>query len=545
MPRATRSTKVPVVDDAKSDRDQNSRTILVVDDNSDDRELCVRALKKLSACNYEILEASAGEEAFNIINKSTPHCVLLDYSLPGKNGVELLKMFQREYPFLPIIMMTGQGNEAIAVNAIKEGASQYLIKSEITSDVLQSNIQLAIEQKSLERQMAEKDEALKKSQRELQKSQEFLNLIFDLNPDFLFIKDKDLKLVKVNKAFRALYPDAMQDNIIGATTVENYSEEEAEKFLAQDRIAFEKGNSDTIESIHFPRGEERTLHTQKIRFENSEGEPFILSLGRDVTDEQKLIYQLTSSNEELERFAFVASHDLQEPLRMVRNFTQLLDRRYSDKLDDQGKKYMEIISSSAIRLEQLVRDLLSYSQLTEESGACETVNVEEVLDYIKSNLQENISQKHAVINSDPLPTLYANPVRLSRVMQNLVGNAIKYQEAGNVPEIDIRAKEEDGRWLFSVRDNGIGMKQEYFEKIFQPFKRLHGSKEYPGSGMGLAICRKLVENMGGEMWVESEPGKGSTFFFTLPKIENEETKIKSKDVGNEKIQWEASRDIND
>ena len=212
-------------------------------------------------------------------------------------------------------------------------------------------------------------------------------MLWENNPDLIFVKDNQYRIVQANKAFLDVYQKDMRNKIIGYTTLEAYDEKEAQAFLEYDRIAFEEGYSETIEKVQFPDGQIRELYTRKIRFENPKGEPFILGISRDITEREALIEKLTASNEELERFAYVASHDLQEPLRMVRNFTQLIKQRYGDKLDDDGKKYIDISMNSATRMQELIDDLLEYARIGEDTEKHETIKVENILKYTITNLQ--------------------------------------------------------------------------------------------------------------------------------------------------------------
>ncbi|MGB0720278.1 MAG: sensor histidine kinase, partial [Bdellovibrionales bacterium] len=237
---------------------------------------------------------------------------------------------------------------------------------------------------------------------------------------------------------------------------------------------------------------------------------------RDITERKKSEEEILRSNTELERFAYVASHDLQEPLRMVTNFTGLLERQYGDKLDDTAKEYIRYAYDGGRRMQELVNDLLEYARLGQEAESVKSVNLNGLMILVKENLKESIDASGAVIDYDELPIVSATPVRLLRVMQNLIGNAMKYQAPDAKPHITISAKEDNGIWEIALRDNGIGMKPEYCEKIFEPFKRLHAKHEYSGTGMGLSICRKIIEGFDGTIWATSNEGDGSTFYFTIP-----------------------------
>ncbi|PIR37203.1 MAG: hypothetical protein COV35_10610 [Alphaproteobacteria bacterium CG11_big_fil_rev_8_21_14_0_20_39_49] len=370
-------------------------------------------------------------------------------------------------------------------------------------------------QKKAEKRIRNSVEALKESQA-------FLKLIMDNNPDLVFVKDKDFKMVEANLACRSVYPKEMQDKIIGYTTIEEYSPKEAEAFLEMDKKAFKKGYSETFETIRFPDGKKRTLYTQKIRFKARNGEKFILGIGRDVTERESLIQSLTDSNEELERFAYLASHDLQEPLRMVVNFTELLESEYSSKLPKEAREYLRFASSAGHRMQIMVNDLLEYSRVGQEAERLVNVDFNLSLEDAKENLMESIKQHNAEITNDKLPVIKANPIRITRLFQNIIGNAIKYTDDNKKPKIHITAIQKNNSWLFSITDNGIGMNGQYLEKIFIPFKRLHSYNDYKGTGVGLSICKKIVENLGGKIWVESRLGQGSTFFFTIPKSSKKE-----------------------
>ena len=237
---------------------------------------------------------------------------------------------------------------------------------------------------------------------------------------------------------------------------------------------------------------------------------------------EQLVQQLARSNEDLERFAYIASHDLQEPLRMVRSFTGLLEEQYADKLDDTAKKYIGFAYSSAGRMQELINDLLEYSRIGTDAERYEDMHLDDILSDVLENLQERIVESKAEISSDDLPTVHGNPVRMTRLLQNLIGNAIKYQPEDENPKIHVYSAEKDDLWLISVSDNGIGIEEKYSQKIFEPFERLHGKSEYSGTGMGLAICKRIVEDFGGTIWVTSGQGlgkdnRGVTFSFTIPK----------------------------
>jgi PAS domain S-box-containing protein len=226
--------------------------------------------------------------------------------------------------------------------------------------------------------------------------------------------------------------------------------------------------------------------------------------------------ELAWSNRELEQFAYVASHDLQEPLRMVTSYVQLLAKRYQGKLDSNADDFMNFAVEGAMRMWNLIKDLLAYSRVGTRGHSFEPINCETILQAALANLKVTIEESGAVVTHDSLPTVMADSSQLVQLFQNLIGNAIKFV-GKDPPRVHVSARGSGNGWTFSVRDNGIGIAPEFAERIFIIFQRLHGRQQYPGTGIGLAVCKKIVERHGGRIWVESELGKGATFYFTLPK----------------------------
>jgi PAS domain S-box-containing protein len=236
----------------------------------------------------------------------------------------------------------------------------------------------------------------------------------------------------------------------------------------------------------------------------------------DIDDQKSVQEDLRRANENLEQFAFSASHDLQEPLRSVKIYSELLAKRYGETLDGEALKFVRYLRNGASRMEALIRDLLTYTQVTRPQKLGEVTDANRALRFALANLTDAIAEAGAVIEAAPLPSLPVHEMHLQQLFQNLVGNAVKYRSADRPAIVRLAAERQNGQWTFAVSDNGIGIDPNYKENIFGLFKRLHSSDEYSGTGIGLAICQRIVDQYQGRIWVDSEPGRGSTFRFTLP-----------------------------
>jgi light-regulated signal transduction histidine kinase (bacteriophytochrome) len=228
----------------------------------------------------------------------------------------------------------------------------------------------------------------------------------------------------------------------------------------------------------------------------------------------KMNEELLRSNKALEQFAYVASHDLQEPLRTVSSFTQLLSKKYNNVLDDNAREYIQYIVEGAERMYEMINALLAYSKVQTQGKEFRIVDMNLIMDLVMKNLSVQIKNRGASVTYDRLPGLLADESQMVQLLQNLVSNGVKF--GSQLPEVHISCKDEPGFHIFSVSDNGTGIEPQYFERIFKIFQRLVPKNEVEGTGIGLAICKNIVERHGGKIWVESEPGKGSIFYFSIP-----------------------------
>ena len=282
-------------------------------------------------------------------------------------------------------------------------------------------------------------------------------------------------------------------------------------------LAAEQGCSTDIRWHLRKDGTELFAHGFMTPIRGSDGA--LLGYSKILSDETKnkqLEDSLTESNMALEQFAYVASHDLQEPLRTVGAYAQLLARDYKDKLDDAARGFLDLIVNGAQRMSALVDNLLTFARVQTEIDRPSSYSLDQDLETALTQLHQLIEETQAMVTHDPLPTMQADQGQMVRLFQNLVGNALKYRKADMAPAIHVSAEQKNSAWVITVQDNGIGFDPKYAQDIFSPFKRLHGQQEYSGTGIGLAICRRIVERHGGHIWADSKPGQGASFHFALP-----------------------------
>jgi PAS domain S-box-containing protein len=380
------------------------------------------------------------------------------------------------------------------------------------------------------------DSKRKQAEEALAKEQSLVETLMEAFPDHIYFKDRESRFIRVNKAMAAVFKLQDPADAIGKTDFDFFLPEHARQAFEDEKQIMRTGESlvGREEKETWPDGSVTWASTTKLPLRDASGTIIgTFGLSRDITDrkaaEQALAVktqELVRSNSELEHFAYAASHDLQEPLRMVASYLQLLVRRCESQLTPEGKEFIGFAVDGAKRMQALINDLLLYSRVSRQAQPLVPVNCDEVLSRALANLRVTIQDNGAKVTHTPMPKVVGDATQLTQMFQNLIGNAIKFRSE-TPPVIHIGAEYKKttplngivGEWLFSVSDNGIGIEKQYFDRIFLIFQRLHTREKYPGTGIGLAICSRIAERHSGRIWVESTPGKGSIFFFTIAQPE--------------------------
>jgi PAS domain S-box-containing protein len=318
----------------------------------------------------------------------------------------------------------------------------------------------------------------------------------------------DWRYVDVNRAYEQAF-GMSREEILGTSVMQLIGPEVMNEYLPIIRALRADKKPATHQNHYAP------LDLEVLSFFAPVSDDEFIVSSLDITELERFKDDLARSNAELHQFAYVASHDLKEPLRMVTNYLALLEKRSAGCLDDKAKEFLNFALDGATRMTSMIEDLLAYSRLEVMEASFAPADVEEALDTVLMDLKVSIEESGASITHDPMPTVMADKVQLIQVLENLIGNAIKYRDVA-APKIHVSARRDGKVWTFTVEDNGIGIDMQQKDKLFNMFHRLHTRDEYEGTGMGLAIAKKIVERHGGRIWFASEPGKGTTFYFTIP-----------------------------
>ncbi len=487
--------------------------VLVADDNADMREHVSRIL----GADYDLILAVDGAEALSLIKQQQPDLILTDVMMPNLDGFGLLRALRSDPATntLPIIFLSARAGDEACVEGLESGADDYLIKP-FTAKELKARVGAHVDMARLRRQATQA----------LRLSEDRYRTLFHACPTAVYSCETSGVILDFNPCAAELWgrepkPGDTDERFCGSFKL--YRPDGT--FMPHDQCPMAEVLSGTIPEardmevrIERPDGSWVTVVVNIRVLKNERGEiTGAINCFVDVTERQRVQAALRGLNEDLKHFSYAASHDLQEPLRMVTIYTQLLARDYKGKLDENADQYIAYAVEGAHRMEMLLKGLRDYWAVNEETvqrnvlSDCNRV-LEKALGYLNVGIRESA----AVITHDPLPTVMAEAIPLVLLFKNLVGNAMKYTRPGEPPRIHISAQSSASAWTFFVQDHGIGIENEHLGEIFAPFKRLNAAAEYPGSGLGLAICQRIVKRYKGRIWVESTYGQGSTFHFTIP-----------------------------
>jgi len=495
------------------------------------------ALENLLDTNErQILKAGSGKEALQITLNNPIDLIILDVQMPGMDGFEVAQILKsnKRTNDIPIIFATAVSKEhQFVIKGYEEGAVDYLYKP-LDPEIVQAKVAVLLKMQLQKKELIHKNNELQKSALLINNSADIIGTVDaatltfeEINNAFTSIlgyhpaeaRGKAIPFFLTNESNELLQHLALQQKEQLSFETSVYCKDKSVKWLDW-KIVIKDGrwfvNARDITEI-------KKVHEQ-IRQLNRDLERRVEEKTREVFEKEKeyrLVLEkraaeLQASNVELERFAFIASHDLQEPLRTITGFLSMLQAKTKAVLNEDTKEYIRFAVEGAERMRRLIQALLEYSRLDMKNGKMTVVDCNKVVASLHDVFHLRIKETNAQLHIGPLPKVLATELHLQQLLQNLVGNALKYQDQ-NRPVVEVGCIDIGDMWRFYVKDNGIGIESEYHKKIFIIFQQLHDKTKYSGTGIGLAICKKIVEKYGGRIEVESEVGKGSTFYFTLPK----------------------------
>ncbi len=496
--------------------------ILIVEDSS---TAAYETRAKLRNYGFDVLATRTLEQIGGLSREPGLDAILLDLSQPDCSGMDLLHELRRLAGDLPIVVYSVHNDQALALEFVRRGAQDYLIKGIASADSLGRCLEYAIERNRVEHAQRVTEMRMK--------------VVLEHSYDAFITMDSHWRITEWNIPAERTF-GWKREEVLGQSLSCIIPHHLRKHFLNSINSYFVTAEGNflkTSTAIVAQHRSGRTFPAEFGIFRIDRGVEFLFcAFVRDMTELKKsneelerLVHERTEkliqSNEELRQFAKVASHDLQEPLRAVQGFANLLAEATEGKLDKDCSEFIDFIIDGVHRMKQLIQSILIHSQMTSAAQINEDTNCNSVIDEVLTDLRPMIDETQTSLEIDVLPRVAVERSQMVQLFQNLISNSIKYRGAG-APSIAIAAERSIDQWLFSVRDNGIGIEPQYADKVFDMFSRLHSKGRYPGTGIGLAICKRIVTSHGGNIWVESNPGQGCIFMFTLPAVtEGRKTKM--------------------
>jgi PAS domain S-box-containing protein len=508
--------------------DATIKRVLLVEDDPGFARLLREMFKEQGSPDTELIHAESIAGAETHLAGRPFDIILLDPGLPDSQGIDSVRRAVAAAPQVPLVVLTGRDDESLALLALQAGAVDYLIKGQIDTRGLMRFLRYAVERNTMEDALfAEKERALVT-----------LNSIGDA----VACTDSAGNLTLLNVVAQELTGWSWEDaagrpmaeviQILDGTTREAIPDPSA-MAVRRDAKSQLPANSILIRRDGFEIPVEESVATIHDRADQPAGAVIVIrdvSAARSSQQQLRVVSdELERSNRELQDFATIASHDLQEPLRKIRAFGDRLAEHSAGVLDEEASDYLRRMTNAAGRMQTLIKDLLQYSQVTLRPEPARPVDLGQVVTEVLTDLEERIVASSGKVHVGHLPTILGNPFQMRQLFQNLIANALKFHPEGVAPDVhvavvargDLRAPkgraDREPVWEISVRDNGIGFEEKHVERIFAPFQRLHGRQAYEGTGMGLAICRRIAAQHGGGITAHSTPGAGATFVVTLPR----------------------------
>ena len=532
--------------------------VLLIEDNPDDALFMRRALRDATTGSFRMAHADRLSAGFELLENDHFDVLLLDLSLPDSSAADTFHRVHERVPDVPILVLTGLDDETVGADLVRQGGQDYLVKGQVDENILGRSINYAIERHRIQRQIS----SLAAENMAMAQIGRLISSTFDIQDVYESFAVEAAKVIAFDRIIIMvvnleegvapieyklgadvpgrgtgdvlIFPGSLAEAATKrreAIIVQGVDAEELavrfpglapsikagfRSFLSVPLMA--KG--EVVAVMNMASMSEDSYSDRDLRLGTRIGEQIAGAIANTQLYAQRIRAEeeLARSNVELGQFASAASHDLQEPLRMITSYIQILTEDYKDRLDGDADRYVGYIVDGAGRMKALIDALLAYSRIGSQPGPLGPVDCNAVLELVLGDLAGAIEDVSARVTHDRLPEVTGDGTQLAQVFQNLISNGIKFRGEA-LPHVHVSTKQTEGDWVFSVRDNGIGIDPTHYERIFQMFQRLHHRSEYPGTGIGLALCSKVVQRHGGRIWVESEPGAGSAFCFTIPIIE--------------------------